>query len=546
MKADTIEAKGDSDSLPPPVKAGSSTRGASLLMLTQMISKLLTFVLNQLLVRMISPSLFGVSAYLEFLYSTILFFSREAVRLSIQRTVPKKNQDQTYQSIINFGFIPVLIGIPISVGIIGWQFKGETFSQVTQMANHFEYTLGLYWLLTIIELLVEPIYAINQYTLNFGKRSKYESCAVVLRCLVTVTMVYYAGGLEERDRNGMLLFGFGCGQLIYSFTLFVCYLTDFRSYPNNSLKIKNLKLEDGKSEWFDSEVTSFWKISFIQMIFKQVLTEGDKFIINTFFSTEQRGVYLVMNNYGSIIVRLLFQPIEESVRLTFTRLLGQKTEQNISDAFKTIKYLLIFYVQFSILIFLGGFYNVSFLLKILLGGKSSNWTKTELFELFPYYITYIPFLAFNGVVEAFFTAAASSKETKSYSYFMSGLSVLILVLMYVCIEYYQLGIFGLILANSFNMILRICYCTSFVCSYFSKQGLPIQYSQITSFVGQNLLIGATCFYINHLLLGSFTTTTFKDLGKSIVVCVVCVLSLMVTVRKDIYPIVNRFLHRKRK
>lgn len=544
MKATTTAVgNGDGDLLLE-VKAGTSTRGASLLMLTQMVSKLLTFVLNQLLVRMISPTLFGVSAYLDFLYSTILFFSREAVRLSIQRTVPKKSQAQTFQSIINFGFIPFLIGIPISIGIIGWQFHSDTFNEVTNMASSFGYTLALYWLLTIVELLVEPIYAINQYTLNFGKRSKYESLAVVLRCLVTVTMVYYVGGLDETLKNGILLLGFGAGQFVYSLTLFICYLSDFKSYPNNTLKITNLKLENGESEWFDSEVTRFWKISFIQMIFKQILTEGDKFIINTFFSTDQRGVYSVMNNYGSIIVRLLFQPIEESVRLTFTRLLGLKSKQNLADASKTIKYLLIFYLHFSILIFLAGYYNASFLLKILLGGKSSNWLNTGLFELFPYYIAYIPFLAFNGVVEAFFSAAASSKETKSYSYFMSYLSVLILILMYLFIQYYQLGIFGLILANSINMVLRICYCASFICKYFSTQGIPVDYPQITSFVGQSLLIGGSCFYINYLLLGSYSSASFKDLGQSIVVCMVCLVSLLVTVRKDLYPFVNRFLRRK--
>ena len=74
-----------------------STTGASFLMLTQLFTKMLTFLLNQLLIRLISPRVFGISAYLEFIVSMVLFFSREGERLSIQRTreISSENDNDT-------------------------------------------------------------------------------------------------------------------------------------------------------------------------------------------------------------------------------------------------------------------------------------------------------------------------------------------------------------------------------------------------------------------------------------------------------------------
>lgn len=516
----------------------SGARGASLLMLTQALSKLLTFMLNQLLVRLISPTLFGVSAYLDFLYSTTLFFSREAQRLSIQRTKLSSDLLQTYQSIINFGYIPLVIGIPISLMIFGWLFKGETFTEVNHIASHFPLTVLAYWGLTIIELLVEPIYSLNQYTLNFGNRSKFEAIAVFLRCITTFLVVAAVKTDEEYTRNGLLLMGFAVGQLIYSLTLCVSYARSIKTF--NILSILPTKLNSG---WFDLEVWKLWKISFVQMIFKQILTEGDKFLVNGFFSVEQTGVYSVMNNYGSIIVRLLFQPIEESVRLSATKTIANK-ERSLVNVMTMIKYLLIFYIQLSILIFLAGSFNASYLLKVLLGGKSSNWLSTDLFELFPLYICYIPFLAFNGVLEAFFSAAANPGQLLSYSYFMSGLSILILCLLYFFIENLQLGISGLILANIINMVLRIIYCSGFIIRFFTQNHMAINYKLIVSFLIQNLLIGLGSYYLNLILLGSYSANSLTDLIKSAFVCLMCLVFMLSTVRKELTPFISQYFKKK--
>lgn len=50
-----------------------STKGATFLMMGQLFTKLVTFVLNNLLIRFLSPRIFGITAFLEFIQGTVLF-----------------------------------------------------------------------------------------------------------------------------------------------------------------------------------------------------------------------------------------------------------------------------------------------------------------------------------------------------------------------------------------------------------------------------------------------------------------------------------------
>ena len=67
------------------VSANQVASGATFLIGAQFFAKIVTFSLNQLLLRFIDPEIFGQNAQLQFLISTILYFSREAVRLATQR-----------------------------------------------------------------------------------------------------------------------------------------------------------------------------------------------------------------------------------------------------------------------------------------------------------------------------------------------------------------------------------------------------------------------------------------------------------------------------
>jgi oligosaccharide translocation protein RFT1 len=59
-------------------------------------------------------------------------------------------------------------------------------------------------------------------------------------------------------------------------------------------------------------------------VIKHVLTQGDKIVLSLGTSYYDQGLYALAQNYGSLAARLLFQPLEESGRLMFSRLSSRR------------------------------------------------------------------------------------------------------------------------------------------------------------------------------------------------------------------------------
>ena len=60
-----------------------------------------------------------------------------------------------------------------------------------------------------------------------------------------------------------------------------------------------------------------------QSVVKHVLTQGDTFLVSLLSTPEVQGTYALANNYGGLLARLLFQPVEESSRTYFSRVLSR-------------------------------------------------------------------------------------------------------------------------------------------------------------------------------------------------------------------------------
>lgn len=540
---EVIRGRSDADLL------NKSTTGASFLMLTQLFTKMLTFLLNQLLIRLISPRVFGISAYLEFIVSMVLFFSREGERLSIQRTRDissendngtKRRTDKyvegtpvgTLQSIINFGYIPLVVGGPLSIAILVWQYHSLNFQESLLTLPYYRVTVLLVWLLMMLELVAEPLYAISQFQLNFRKRSKYESVGVFGRCIITfavIAIVQRTSRASNLEYDGLAVVAFAAGQFGYSLLIFFQYQLSFAREnqiklpeEQNSLLIRKIstQLEDSYY-YFDTKIFAIWRSLFILMIFKHFLTEGDKLLINYLCTVEQQGTYAVVCNYGSIIARLVFQPIEESLRLLFTRMLSTKSKENIRKSYDIMQYLGIFYLNLSLLIGIAGYSNAAYFLLILLGGKAPKWANTGIFDIFPQYIVYIPFLAFNGILEAFFNSVADGSDIRRFSIFMSFLTIIVLCSLYAFITHFELGLSGLILANALNMALRIGYCSIYIKSFYSKNGLEIAYTNVLKRIGGSLVMFIIVAYCQYVTLdNNIKSSSITDVIKSACICLI--------------------------
>jgi oligosaccharide translocation protein RFT1 len=186
----------------------TSLKGASYLIFVQVFTRAITFVVNQLLLRLLSPELLGISAQLELYSITVLYFSRESIRVACQR------QTSNPQAVVNVAYLTVVFGIPLSVLLASLYSSVQGYG-----VAYFSEALALYTAACVIELFAEPAFVTSQQGLHFSVRASAETLATVSRCFSTCAAALWA------NRSGASLgaLPFALGQLSYSLVLLAVY-----------------------------------------------------------------------------------------------------------------------------------------------------------------------------------------------------------------------------------------------------------------------------------------------------------------------------------
>ncbi len=212
----------------------------------------------------------------------------------------------------------------------------------------------------------------------------------------------------------------------------------------------------------------------MQSAVKHVLTQGDSFLIATLASLRDQGIYALASNYGGLLARMLFQPIEESSRNLFAKLLSldhpgrdKASNQSLQSARKILGDLLKLYLLLGVVASTLGPSNAPLLLRIVAGER---WTASGAGEVLATYCYYIPLLALNGVTEAFVAAVATPAELNRQSIWMFAFSVGFAGAGYVFLRVLDWGAQGLVWANVVNMLLRIVWSSAFITRYFRQNG----------------------------------------------------------------------------
>jgi oligosaccharide translocation protein RFT1 len=218
----------------------------------------------------------------------------------------------------------------------------------------------------------------------------------------------------------------------------------------------------------------------VQSSIKYVLTQGDSILIASLASLQDQGAYALSSNYGGLIARMLFQPIEEASRNLFAKLCApttaaanlkhsdeEKAGDGIKQANSTLTLILKAYSLISLVAFAAGPTVAPVLLSLVAG---SRWAHTGAGEVLGCYCYYIPLLALNGVTEAFVAAVADNKQLYTQSIWMGGFFAAFAGSAYLFLRVLELGAKGLVWANCVNMACRIVFNLSFVKSFFAKKG----------------------------------------------------------------------------
>ena len=523
-----------------------SAQGATFLILLQIGSRALTFLVNQVLLRYLSPDILGVSAQLELFGISTLYFARESLRVALQRQQnhnaepePEVHEIRTSektltsvtshhglhrraQEAINLSYIPLALGIPLLYVFANLYLRNA--APQTPAISYNRETLYIYALATFLELLNEPNFAVAQLQLLYGTRALAESLATTTRCLITCMIAVWA----SRTNLSVSAVPFALGQLSYAVvlnTVYVYKLSPLRYRGVFSLQPKAISQSPRLlfSLFPKPDIILAFNL-YAQSAFKHILTIGDTLLIATLTPLSSQGAYALASNYGSLIARILFQPLEESSRSLFGRLLlsndspangatipeskNSRADSRLNNAVSYLYSLLRFYALLSLVSISLGPPLAPLFLRTLLGARWSSTSATPVLQAYCYYI---PLLAVNGIIEAFVSAVATPAQLRSQSAWMMAFSAAFALTGYLVLKVGDGGARGVVLANAVGMTGRIWWGWGFVKTYLTKRGATLRIDEVTPSLGAIIgAIGAASAL--HFLQSDFTGG-WQDLAK---------------------------------
>ncbi|KAJ9623947.1 Oligosaccharide translocation protein rft1 [Taxawa tesnikishii (nom. ined.)] len=471
----------------------ASAKGASFLILLQIGSRALTFALNQILLRFLSPAILGVAVQLELYCISVLYFSRESLRVACQRRA------QGVQTVINLSYLALTAGLPLSFLLAELYLRTEV-PNVPFLVQ----SLKLYGVAALLELASEPAFVAAQQKMLYKVRASAEAAATVMKTLATCGLAFWAS--KQGEDVGVL--PFAIGQMAYAATLLLVYAV--RMALNATTERYSL-LPTALSSTSEQHYLSLFSKPLlmlslsltVQSSIKYVLTQGDSLLVAALASLQDQGTYALSSNYGGLIARMLFQPIEEASRNLFAKLCAptvpanagtpvnkataplkepipvsqnEKAEkdtprkaasESVKQALTTLTSILQFYTLFSLPFFSLAPSLAPLLLRIVAGAK---WANTGAGDVLGTYCYYIPLLALNGVSEAFVAAVADNAELYAQSVWMGGFSAAFAGSAWLFLRVLGWGAKGLVAANCVNMALRIVFNLAFVKRFFGKNG----------------------------------------------------------------------------
>lgn len=532
----------------------SAVRGASLLIILQIVSRAITFIANQLLLRFLTAQLLGVSTQLEVYYLSVLFFARESFRVAIQRqattadgTIAKSDNsaanDRTTnhesQSVVNVGHLALVLGLGAAVGL------GAAYLHYVDAATastaHLNTALYIYGIAAIVELLSEPAFVVLQHRLRFGPRAAAESIATFTRCAVT----FGAASWAWKNGKELGVLPFALGQLGYAsglLTVYLWYASGLASSEGFSLFPK--RIADDATKWPGANAAAsggnytlgyFYKPTLqlasgltTQSFVKHILTQGDTFLVSVLSNTQSQGVYALANNYGSLLARLLFQPVEESSRNYFSKLLStpanstddhqrKSRNENVTKAGTDLQSLFKSYMLLNILVVTLGPFGAPLLVQIIAG---KAWSATGAGGVLAQYCLYIPLLALNGISEAFVSSVATKSQVHGQSLWMGAFSLMFGVAGFVFLRTLDLGAAGLVYANGINMMCRILWSSRFISEYFAENNVSFSWGDAIPKGSAIYVLGTAAvwqllYQVGGVSIGAVSDHVYKDVIKVI-------------------------------
>ena len=296
-------------------------------------SRIMTFMLNSALLRLVSHDVLGLAnVRLQLLFTTISFIAREPFRRalpageSLAHHQNKKLSPNNW-SIVRTSFLCPLLAFLVTVPItLVWLYLLE--EPPAEFVETYYVSTLIYALSAFLEAFAEPAASAAHLAADFRLRMKAEGVAVAIRTILTVVFTYFLIHTQE-DCQGCELYCFALAQLLSSvFYAGWMWLSTIPLMKNSQDHAKKHDIP-----LFDPVYLRL-SVSFLaHSIVKQLLTEGERYVMagTTILTFAEQGVYDVVNNLGSLVARLVFLPLEDTSYLVFQQMMTREHKSSAAD-----------------------------------------------------------------------------------------------------------------------------------------------------------------------------------------------------------------------
>lgn len=441
------------------------------------MQKIASFSLTNLLVRFTNPEVVGMaSIQLKLLLSTMLFLSREGIRLALLREkILSSNQRQRF---INLSWLPAFILFWIGALLVLWQ--GEN-----------RLAIAMYCLGAFFESVGEPWVNIYQKHGTIIPRMQAEAVALFSKSIVTfITVAYFGLGVH----------GFGIAQISYGLVYYIVlssyswtiimeneYSMRFVDYLP-SLTMKSSDVDERSSHLgnaiFDETALSFAITATGSCVLKHVLTEADKIFLSVTQSNHDQGIFAVANDYASLVVRLLFLPIEDASRIAFSKLLAdidkKSDKRQNRDAIVQSKTLLIHLLRVvGLLGIIFPAFGPSYIPLLTSYIFNSKWRGVDMERTLMLFCFQIFILGINGVSEAYCQVVVTASGFKNLNIGLILSFIIFMTFSFLLVGH--MGTSGVVCAGAASMIVRIISSYLLIKDKFTDvTSIPLIYSFVPS------------------------------------------------------------------